>query len=60
MKLEDKNLIRCLILVTLRDVSRSQLDDFALTCDIDSFEVAKQFETELYRIERLFNFPFHE
>ena len=57
MKLKDKNLIRHFILVTLRDVSRSQLDNLALMCDIDSFDVAEQFETELYRIEHLFNFP---
>ena len=57
MKLKDKNLVRRFILLTLRDVSRSQLDDLALMCDIDSFDVVEQFETELYRIEHLFNFP---
>jgi hypothetical protein len=57
MKLKDKSLIRCFILVTLRDVSRSQLDDLALMLDIAPFDVIEQFETELYRIEHLFNFP---
>jgi hypothetical protein len=57
MKLKDKNLIRCFILVTLRNVSRSQLDDLALMLDIAPFDVIEQFETELYRIEHLFNFP---
>jgi hypothetical protein len=57
MKIKDKNLIRCFILVTLRDVSRSQLDDLALMLDIAPFDVIEQFETELYRIEHLFNFP---
>lgn len=57
MKLKDKNLVRRFILLTLRDVSRSQLDDLALICDIDSFDVVERFETELYRIEHLFNFP---
>ena len=57
MKREHKRALRCFILEKLGEVTGFQLDDLAETVDCHPFEMAEQFEAELNRIEKLFNYP---
>jgi hypothetical protein len=57
MKAKDKELLRAFIVNRLREVTRQELDNFAFENGFDPFNMAEGFDREVYRIEKLFNFP---
>ena len=59
MKRKTKQALRRFILEKLEEISRVELGYLAADCDdCFAFEMAEQFELEIKRIEKLFNFPF--
>jgi hypothetical protein len=58
MKLAHKEVVRAYILEKLRNVTSLELHELCLNHDLESsFHTAETFEHEVYRIEKLFNFP---
>jgi hypothetical protein len=57
MKLEHKRALRCFILEKLGEVKRFDLLNLAEQHECHPFDIAQQFEVEINRIERLFNYP---
>ena len=58
MKLAHKEVVRAYILEKLRNVTSLELHELYLNHDLESsFHTAETFEHEVYRIEKLFNFP---
>ncbi len=57
MKLEHKRALRCFILEKLKEVTSLELADLAERSDSHPFEMTEQFDIELERIEKLFNYP---
>lgn len=57
MKLKQKQALRCFILEKLGEVTNLELADLAERSDSHPFEMAEQFEIEVNRIEKMFNYP---
>ena len=57
MKFEHKRAIRCFILEKLGEVARFDLSELAEQHDCHPFDITEQFEVEINRIEKLFNYP---
>jgi len=57
MKLEHKRALRCFILEILKEVTCVDLAYVASDANCTPFEMAKQFEVEVNRIEKLFCYP---
>jgi len=60
MKFKDKKAVKAFIINRLREVTCLELTDFATEHDISSFHVAEEFEQQVYRIEKFFDFPNYE
>lgn len=52
--------VKAFIVKRLRQVTCAELSDLAFDCGGDPFEFAKQFDHEVFRIERFLNFPLLE
>ena len=59
MKLKQKQALRCFILEKLGEVTSLELADLAERSDSHPFEMAEQFEIEVNRIEKMFNYPYY-
>jgi hypothetical protein len=60
MKLAHKDFVRAFILEKLRTITRFDLMMLVDRCEdeeLNDFQAAECFDAELYRIEKLFNFP---
>ena len=60
MKLAHKEFVRAFILEKLRTITRFDLMMLVDRCEdeeLTDFQAAECFDAELYRIEKLFNFP---
>ncbi len=60
MKLVHKDFVRAFILEKLRTITRLDLMALVDRCEdeeLADFQAAECFDAELYRIEKLFNFP---
>ena len=58
MKLTHKEFVRAFILEKLRTITRFDLMALVDRCEgLTDFEAAECFDVELFRIEKLFNYP---
>lgn len=57
MKRQHKEVLRAFIIGKLKEVECFELSDLAWSHDGSPFEFAEAFEHEVWRIEKLFNFP---
>lgn len=57
MKHEHKRVLRYFILKKLGEITCLQLSELAVAHDCTPFEMAEQFDIEIDRIAKLFNYP---
>ena len=58
MRLTDKEFVRAFILEKLRAITRLDLMALVDRCEgLNDFQAAECFDAELFRIEKLFNYP---